>query len=191
LAGKQVASCVCCSGALALVFFVIGFAGSLFVRDGSWSERLLVAGITAGMAFAAAVLLSSRDLVQHAATRGSVRKDLLARGDTTDDDFVSSRPTDQIGLLLETRKAIARFFDVPAEKVDRDIHLIRDLHVDKLEPAFQFFVVQAIIASQQVRPQPFGFSMADLVTLDDFTTAIRKVLDGFAQSGEHEVEREV
>lgn len=180
-----------CSGALALVFFVIGFAGSLFARDVSWSERLLIAAMTAGMAFFAALLLFIRDSGRHAKTMRSVRKGLLARGDTTDDDFVSSRPTDQAGLLLEKRKAIARFFDVPAEKVGRDVHLIRDLHVDKLEPAFQFFVVQAIIASQPVTPQPFGFSMADLETLDDFTTAIRKVLDGFAQSGEHEIEREV
>lgn len=179
-----------CSAAIALVFFVFGFAGSLFARDASWSERLFMAAMTAGTAFVAALLLFRRDSMQYGETVRLVRESLLARGDTTDDDFVASRPTDQAQLLLETRKAVARFFDVPAEKVGRDVQLIRDLHVDKLEPAFQFLVVQAVIASQQVTPQPFGFSMADLETLDDFTAAIRKVLDGFAQSGEHELERE-
>lgn len=180
-----------CSGAIALVFFVFGFAGSLFARDASWSERLFIAAMTAGTAFVAALLLFHRDSVQHGTTVLLVRESLLARRDTTDDDFLASRPTDQAQLLLETRKAIARFFDVPAEKVGRDVLLIRDLHVDKLEPAFQFLVVHAVIDSQKVTPQPFGFSMADLETLDDFATAIRKVLDRFTQSGEHEIEREV
>ena len=37
-----------CSGAIALVFFVIGFAGALFARDASWSERLFIAAMPAG-----------------------------------------------------------------------------------------------------------------------------------------------
>ena len=168
-----------CSGALALVAFVIGFAVSLFVRDVTWTDRLMMAVMPAVITFFAALLLSSRDAVKHSGTVRSVRNALLAGDDTSDDEFVSSRPIDDATLLLETRKAISRFFDVPTDKICRDVRLIHDLHVDSLEPSFQFYVVNSVIASQQIEPQPFGFSMAGLETIDDLTDAIRHVLDGF------------
>ncbi|NOX54420.1 MAG: hypothetical protein GXP27_08250 [Planctomycetes bacterium] len=92
---------------------------------------------------------------------------------------MSSRPTPDAALLLETRRAISRFFDVPAEKIARDVHLVNDLHVEKLEPSFQCYVVTLVIASQSVELKPFRFTMAGLESIDDLTEAIRKVLDGF------------
>ncbi len=132
-----------CSGAFALVAFVIGFAVSLFVRDATWTDRLTMAVLPAALTFVAVLLLSSRDSVQHSSTMQSVRSALLAGDDTSDDDFVSSRPFENATLLLETRKAISRYFDVPTVKVSRGVRLIHDLHVDKLERSFQFFVVAA------------------------------------------------
>ncbi|MEI8373140.1 MAG: hypothetical protein WCJ35_09955 [Planctomycetota bacterium] len=97
---------------------------------------------------------------------------------------MSSRPCNDAALLLETREAISRFFDVPAVKVGRDVHLIHDLHVDKMEPSFQFYVVGSVIAAHPLAPRSFGFAMAGLVSIDDLTHAIRKVLDTSADTGQ-------
>ena len=96
-----------------------------------------------------------------------VRTCLLARNDLTDEQFVSSRPCDDAPLLLETRKAISPFFDVPTVKVGRDVGLIHDLHVDNLEPSFQLYVVDSLVASRTLAPRSFGFTMAGLVSIDD------------------------
>jgi hypothetical protein len=170
-----------CSAALALVVFMIGFVVSLFVRDASWLDQLTLAGMPAIITFAAALFLFSRDSAKHAATMRSVRNSLLSHPDTNDDLFLSPRSFDNTGLLLQTRTAIARFFDVPPEKIARTVRLIDDLHVDKLEPSFQFFVVESVIARQNIEPKPFTFSMAGLDTIDRLAMAIQDVLDGFNQ----------
>lgn len=178
------------SGAIALVAFVIGLAVSLLVRDARWTDRLTMALTPAIITFAAVLVLASHDSAKHTATMRSVRNWLLTGGDTSDVDFVSSRPTDDAALLLETRQAIARFFGVPTDRISRDVHLIHDLHVDKLEPSFQFYVVGSVIASQQIQARSFGFSMAGLETIDDLTDAIRKVLDGFDGNTDNQDEPE-
>ena len=175
-----------CSGAFALVIFVIGFVVSLFFTDASWSDRLTMAVVPAIITFIAVLLLASHDSAKRSGAMRSARKQLLARADMNEDEFVSSRSTDDAGLLLETRKAISRFFEVPTEKIGRDIQLIQDLHVDNLEPSFQFYVVNSVIASQANESEPFTFSMAGLETIDDLTVAIRTVLDGFNQPANNE-----
>ena len=179
-----------CSGVFALVAFVIGFAVSLFVADASWTDRLTMATVLAVIVFAAVLLLSSRDSAKHSGTMRSVRNHLLAGGVTNADDFVSSRPFDDTALLLETRKAISRYFDVPTDRINRNVQLIHELHVDELEPSFQFFVVESVIASQQIEPKLFAFSMAGLETIDDLTIAIRNVLDGFHRNTDNQGDAE-
>ncbi|MFN0196848.1 MAG: hypothetical protein ACKVT0_08870 [Planctomycetaceae bacterium] len=171
-----------CSGVMALIAFLVGFAVSLFVRDASWIDRLTMAVMSALITFVAVFLLSSRDWVKRRSTMKSVRNHLLARDDTTNNEFLSSIPYEDVALLLETRKAISRFFDVPIERVGRDLQLIHDLHVDEFEPFFQFSVVNSVIASQQIEPKAFGFTIAGLETIDDLTHAIRNVLDGFERN---------
>jgi hypothetical protein len=175
-----------CSGAFALVAFIIGFTVSLFVRDASWMDRLTMAITPAVIAFVAVLLLASRDSAKHSATMRSVRNNLLAGVDTSDDDFISSRPFDDATLLRKTREAISRFFDVPTDKIRRDVELIHELHVDKLEPSFQFYVVEAVIASHEIEPKPFRFSMAGLETIDDLAEAIRNVLDGLDRNTDNQ-----
>lgn len=175
-----------CSGVLSLVAFAIGFAVSLFIRDATWTDRLMMAGMPAVITFVAALLLSNRDSAEHSRTVQSVRNAVLAGDDTSDDDFVSSRPSKDATLLLETRQALSRFFDVPTGKIGRHIRLIHDLQVDKLQPSFQFYVVDSVIASQRVELQPFGFSMAGLETIDDLTDAIRHVLDDFDRNTDNQ-----
>ncbi len=173
-----------CSGALAAVAFIVGLLASLLAQDVTWTERVTMAAMLAGMTFLAALLLAGRDTAKSSALMRSVRQHLLSCGDTSDDEFIASAPSDDQALLLETRKAVAGFFDVPVNRVRRDIHLINDLQVDKLEPAFQFAVVDSVIASQPVEPGSFTFSRRGLESIDDLTESIRKVLDGFDKAGD-------
>ncbi len=179
-----------CSGVIALVAFIIGFVAFLFISDATWADRLTIAAMPAIITFVAALLLASRDSARHSSTVRKVRAYLLACNDSTDEQFMSPQPCDDAALLLETRKAISRFFDVPTVKVTRDVHLIRDLHVDKIEPSFQFYVVDSVIASQQDELKPFGFAMAGLAPIDDLTNAIHKVLDGRDRNDQTEDECE-
>jgi hypothetical protein len=137
------------------------------------------------MTFLAAVLLASRDASNYRATMRSARRHLLASPGTSNDEFASRRPFAELPLLLKTRTAIATYFDVPVEQVDRDVALIDDLHVDKLEPSFQYGVVNSVIASTSDEPHRFWFSMKGLSTIDDLASAIQRVIDGFDEKSEN------
>lgn len=168
-----------CSGAVGFVAFVVGLLVSLFVRDAAWSDRLTMAVVPGFMTFVAVLILAGRDSAKHSASILAVRDALLGGDDTSDHDFLSMRLCDDAPLLLETRKAVSRFFDVPTGKISRDVHLIDDLHVDNLQPSFQLSVVQSVIASRQVESKPFQFSMAGLESIDDLAKAIGGVFDDF------------
>jgi len=173
-----------CSGAIALVAFVIGLAASASASGATWAERVTMVAVPSTITFVAAFLLFARDSARHRSTMHKVRAYLLSCNDSTDEQFVSSRPCDDAPFLLETRKAISHFFDVPTVKVGRDVRLIHDLHVDRLEPAFQFYVVDFVVASRTLAPRPFMFTMAGVTSIDDLTQAIRKVLETFAGTGQ-------
>ena len=175
-----------CSSAIAVVVFIICFAISLFVRDATWTDRLLMASTLSIITFVAALLLAMNDSAKRSTAMKSARKYILACSDMNDEDFVASLPFDDVALLLSTRKAISQFFNVPEVQISRNVHLIHDLHVDELEPSFQFFVVDFVIASQQTEPKSFGFSMAGLETIDDLAGAIRGVLNGLEQGTEQQ-----
>ncbi|QDU17427.1 hypothetical protein CA11_52690 [Gimesia maris] len=165
------------AGLLSIVAFVIGFVASLFIPDVTWIERLGVAVIPAFCTFFAAILLFTRDSARHSATMQDIHKNLLNSPDITEEQFLTARPCEDTSLLLELREAIAQFFDVPVCKIARNVDLISVLHIDQLEPSFQFAVVRPAIISRQKEPQSFGFSTTSLHTLDELVKAIREVLD--------------
>ncbi len=171
-----------CSTAIVLVVFIVVFVVSLAFRDASWAARVTIALVPTGMALIAVLLLSCRDALRYSATMRTVRNRLLKSNDSTDDEFIMSAPAADAAILLETRKAISQFFDVPTSKIRREIHLVHDLRVDKLTPSFQFVVVESVIASQSVELQPFTFSTASLTTIDELAVAIQDILDGFPPS---------
>lgn len=165
-----------CSSVFAVVVFVIGFAISLFVRDATWIDRLAIGLTPAFIVFVAVLLLVGRDSAKHSASVRSARKYLLSCGSMPENEFLASRPSDHVELLLATRQAISQFFGVPIGQIRRDVNLIHDLHVDLLEPAFQLSVVDSVIISRRIESKPFGFSMAGIETIDELTYAIQKVL---------------
>ena len=165
------------AGLLAVVPFGIGFVASLFIPEATWIERLGLAALPAFCTFFAAILLGSRDSARTTSTVEQIRENLINSPDTTEEQFLSARPAEDPSLLLELREAIAQFFDVPVCKIVRGVDLINDLHVDQLEPTFQFAVVRPAIASRQKEPQSFGFSTTGLHTIDELVKAIHEVLD--------------
>jgi len=167
------------SGILAIVPFLIGFVVSLFPFMGevTWGERLTFAAIPAFCTFIAALLLGSRDSARTTSTIKQVHDDLLSCNDTSDEQFLACQPYEEADLLLEIRVAISLFFDVPASKVSRDVDLLRDLQIDKLDFPFQFTVVGPLITSRQDESKPFIFSMTNMTSIDELANEILKVLE--------------
>src|SRR5262249_46642819 len=116
----------------------------------------------------------------------SVRECLLAGADSSDEQFLSLRPCDDSSLLLETRAAIAQFFDVPCDKIQRNVRLIEDLHVNELEPGFHTVVVEILMAARFTEPRSYRFTMARIHSIDDLTRAIRQVLDRCEREDDHQ-----
>lgn len=167
------------SGIIAIVPFLIGFVVSLFPFMGevTWGDRLIFAAIPAFCTFIAALLLGSRDSARTSSIIQQVHVDLLSCNDSNDEQFLSCQPYEDADLLLEIRSAISLFFDVPAFKVSRDVDLLRDLQIDKLDFPFQFTVVGPVIKSRQDESKPFVFSMTNVTSIDDLANEIRNILE--------------
>ena len=166
-----------CAGILALVAFILALPFSLFFTVDHWSHRFLIACVPAAFTFFAAIFLCMRDQLSQSENIGVVRRTLLRRADTPDDVFVTSNPDAK--LLIQTRDAIANYFDVPGAKLLPTDDLRNDLRADKLEPSFQMYVVDSVVANNTDNPQPFMFGLDGITTIEDLSVAIENVLKGF------------
>ena len=83
-----------CAAMIASVAFVFGLIASVFATEANLAERLMIALMPAIMAFVPVLILFSRDYVGHTQTVRRVRAKLLARDDTSEDEF-SRRFIDQ------------------------------------------------------------------------------------------------
>jgi hypothetical protein len=170
-----------CAGILALVAFILGLPFSFFFTVDHWSHRFLIALMPAAFTFFAAILLCLRDQSAISEHVSAVRRSLSQRPDTSDNDFVVSNSNQT--LLLQTRDAIANYFDVPAAKLlpNDDLRII--LRADKLDPSFQMYVVDWVVANNADDPQPFMFGLDGINTIVDLSAAIEDVVDGFGNEG--------
>jgi hypothetical protein len=157
-----------CAGVLALIAYLLGLPFSLFFTVDHWSHRLLIACMPAASTFVATILLCLRD-----------RRSLLDRENISDDEFVAHDSNSNPKLLLQTRDAIAKFFDVPASKLRPNDDLRAVLRADKLEPSFEFYVVESVISDNTDSLEPFMFGMEGLSNIVDLSVAIEKMLEGF------------
>ncbi len=119
-----------CAGIIATVAFLIAIIASLFATETDLGQRLLIALMTAATAFVAAVILISRDRRRRAAVVQSVRQMLLDREDVSDTDFANHFPDHDPTLIVQTRQAVAEFFEVPAVKLHPTDGLRKDLKFD-------------------------------------------------------------
>jgi len=168
-----------CAGALALVAFILGLPFSFFFTVDHWSHRFLIASMPAAFTFVATILLCMRDHSSYNESTALVRRSLLDRADTSDDEFVALISNSDAKLLLQTRDAIAEFFNVPTCKLLPDDDLRTVLLADKLEPSFQMYVVDSVIAKNTDNPQPFMFGLDGISTIIDLSAAIGDALKGF------------
>lgn len=168
-----------CAGMIAAVAYVMGIVCSLFAREVTASERMMMAVFPAVMAFVAALILFARDRSRHVAARQTVRDNLLPRQDVNDDEFFAHFPKNDPTLIAQTRRAISLFFDVPAEKIHPTDNLQNDLEFSTLEPGFHTFVVYHVFNARNVAPQPFWFKTSNLTDVGDLAKEIQRILDGF------------
>ena len=165
-----------CAGMIAAVAFVCGAIGSAFDTEASLNQRLLMAATLAGATFVAAVLLFMDDYARHRRAVQFVRNELLARADVDDDEFAQRFPKVDRELLCQTRNAVARFFDAPAEKLHPTDTLRGNLRFDELEPSFHMFVVSRVLEDRGVQTTSYTFDSRSLVDIGDLARQIRAVL---------------
>jgi hypothetical protein len=149
-----------CAATIAAVAFVIGCIGSFFALEATLGERLMIASMTAGMTFLAAFVLFLRDRVSKVLSRRSVRRKILVRAEISESEFVHEAILSGVdeALMVQTRGAIARFFDVPMSKIYPMDNLSKVFAFDNLEPEFHNYVVFQILAERGLEDQSFWFN---------------------------------
>jgi len=167
----------CAAAVLGLVASSLTLFVILTVRFQSLEELIISSLLVWGMTTVAAILLATRDWVRTSATYRLVRRCLNANSDISDEQFLSGRLTNNSALLIETRQAVAEYFNVPREKLARDLHLVKDLRSHRFEPSFPLFILNTLIASHVKEHADIGFSMVGIETLDDLARAVQKILN--------------
>jgi hypothetical protein len=168
-----------CAAIIGIVAFVVGHVSVLIANDPTFPHPLITGGMTGGMAFIAALILFARDGGRHTGAIANVRQALLDRTDVADAVFCRHFSNADPTLVIQIRRAISQFFDVPVEKVHSTENLHTDLQFDDLEPGFHSFIVSHVLKARSVEPQPFTFDTGDLTDIGDLTNEIQRVLDGF------------
>ena len=158
------------------VGFFLGLIGALFVAEASGPERLMYAAMPAAMAFVAAMLLSLRDRIRYQAARRRVRRNLLHREDVSDAEFAAHFAGSDSAWLVQTRQAVARFFDVPAEKIYATDDLRKDLKIDTVEPMLHMFITGQLAKARNLPQRPVAFNTARLIDLGDLAAEVRRFI---------------
>jgi hypothetical protein len=172
---------------IAGIAFAITFVGYLFASETAFVDKLRFSGMTAAIAGSAALLLCWRDRARHHRTRRAVRATLLGREDVSDADFLSQFPGLDFSLVSEVRMFVARFFDVPVEKIHPDDNLVTDLQLRKFEPGFHMFVLHNVIAARKIvldGRQLIGFRDKSLAGIGEFVSEIDRILRGLRVASE-------
>lgn len=160
-----------------IAVFITSFVSALLSRETSQTSPLVNAAAVAITTLISALLLTVYDDAKHKATIRTVRRRLLAAEALAEEQLQGVPPHQGSAILLETRRKISRFYRVPIEKVSDSLRLVEDLSVDKLSPAFQYAVVDGVLASQEIVARHFHFSLRGLETVRDLADAIQRIVD--------------
>lgn len=154
-----------CSATIFAAAFFLGSIGSLFVPGASFQERMAIAGMFAATVVVAVVMLCARDSIRYSIRNRmnirAVRRMLLARDDLVDDPLLHALPEPESTSIVQTREAVAHFFDVPAQKVRLTDTLRGDLRSDLFEQDLQFFAMRHVLNARHVTCRGWRFPTVD------------------------------
>ena len=169
----------------ALLGLVFGLVFALAI-GGPLILTLLLSGVgVGGIVFVAALPLFTRDQFRYGAAVRKVRKTLLSREDIGDAEFVAAFPEIDSALLLQTRQAIAEFFDVPEAKIDPTDKLREELQFKTLELQLFEVVVPRVLAMNEVECEDPPFRTSNLVTIGDLADTVQGLLESYKELSEN------
>lgn len=154
--------------------------------EGSWekpcNDAMQSANGTSLLIFFIVFFLSCRDSIKFLSVIEKNHNKLMTGSDVDQDSFLVVEEPEDAELLLETREAVAAFFDIPVEKISRDIDLIDDIKIDQLNPAFYLIVGLSVCVRLKTIPRFLGFYFMHAETIDELAEVIGIVTkrDGFS-----------
>ena len=164
-----------CAAILATVAFLFGLPFSLFFTVDHWSERFLIALMPAAMTFIAAFGLMLRDRSDFVFSKNEIQQKLLKRITEPEKTLIEPLSFEE-QILVETRCAIAKYFEVPPNRIRALDNLHQDLTFDKLAPSLQMFVVDSVLFNHVDCPESFWFGLDGLETVADLSKAIGEIV---------------
>jgi hypothetical protein len=165
-----------CAGILAIVGFVVGITLTCFDRTLGLADRLEISLMVGGIAFGAALLLGARDLNKYRMAMKATKKMLGDRAEIPEAEFACTFAETESVLVLQIRNAIAKFFNVPAEKIHPTDDFRNTYHFKVFEPGICFFIVHEIFSVRKIHPRPFTFESQQITDIQSLAAEIRRIL---------------
>lgn len=160
--------------AISLCVFTVAIAGALLLTEFTFQECAGVSAMAASMAFVAASLLIFRDHRRRLTAKQRVRRLLLRWEDFTEQ--APERHSIESSLLVQTRKAVADFFDVPMNKI-RPTDNFELLEAKAFEPHFHFFVIEHVLRQRHLDVGAFTIRLEETESVADFARKIHEILE--------------
>ena len=170
-------ACLICAAGF-IVACTLPFVWLLFWSEAILADRLIIALMAGVSTFVAALILFTRDRARHFSTLRVVRKNLLARDDIHEQEFLAHFQEADSQLIAQIRLAIGKYFDVPPQKILANDSIPDDLQIGKLEPDFHSFVLCQIFHFRNIEPKRFTFNTASLAHIGGLYKEIQRILGG-------------
>lgn len=148
---------------------LLGFLIAVSLPGTNLIGRLIIATLPALITLIAVFLLSFRDLRQKQKEYSGIRGRLLERTDTPEEDYLASFPEgtslSDREILLEIRQLIADFFNVPANKIEKNLSFENDLKLQQLFLPLILGIFQRAYQARDLHPKSLRFELHELTTI--------------------------
>jgi hypothetical protein len=159
---------------------LLGFLIAVSLPDTNLIGRLIVATLPALITLIAVLLLSFRDLRKKQKEYSGIRGRLLEQTDTNKEDYLASfpewtSPSDQ-EFLLEIRQYIAEFFNVPANKIEKDMSFSSGLKIQQLLVPLILSIFQRAYQARNIHPKSMSIKLNEVTTISQVGEQIKASL---------------